>query len=90
MIRAILLVTIILLSSGCVSHIGKVTHEDGSSHVGIYTSIGNTEGPAGMKGAAISVPGAMLIGQVFKYVGEFASSVFGRPVIVSPVEGQED
>lgn len=86
MIRAILLSSLLLLTTSCATQIGVVENPDGTSQKGIYVSLGDTTGPAGMKGGVISVPGAMLIGNVFRYVGEFASSVFGRPVIVSPVD----
>jgi len=76
--KLIALIAIATLSLGCTMVIG-VTNEDELK--GAMVTVGNTKG-GGMEGSAISLPGAALIGGVFKGLGEITASLLGNAPIV--------
>jgi hypothetical protein len=77
--RNVIALLTILSLSGCAVNMGKTTTDECK---GVYVSVGDTTGPCGMKGGIISVPGAGLVGGVFKYVSDAVLGFFGSPPVV--------
>ncbi len=83
--RLMITLALVLALSGCAVQMGKITPGSEIADqkcAGIYLSFGETTGPCGMQGGAISAPGAGLIGAALKAVGDLAGSVLGRNTVV--------
>lgn len=67
-----LMLALVVDSLGCAAHFGTIEAKDGSESRGVSLSLGNTTGPAGLEGAAISIPGATMVGTIFRTIGNVA------------------
>ena len=81
-----LLLVLALATVGC-AFTGKVREGDctGTLHV----SIGVATGPCGLAGKGFSIPGAMVVGEVFKAAGGVAMGLLGRSPVVIENRGTE-